>query len=91
MNDSCVLLDTNFFIRLLNEEDLLHENVRGFYQHFLEKEIRLKFSTVSVAEFCVRGRIDELPLRSIEIALDFDIMNIRESYNSFLGILPFQK
>lgn len=67
MNDSCVLLDTNSFIRLLNEEDLLHENVRGFYQHFLEKEIRLQFSTVSVAEFCVRGRIDELPLRSIEI------------------------
>ena len=72
MKDGCVLLDTNFFIRLLNEEDPLHKNIRGFYQHFLEKEFRLKFSTVSIAEFCVRGTVDELPLPTIEI-LPFNI------------------
>lgn len=67
MKDECVLLDTNFFIRLLNEDDALHGNIRGFFQHFLEKEFRLKFSTVSVAEYCVKGSIDQLPLRNIEI------------------------
>lgn len=29
MEQNCVLLDTSFFIRLLNEEDPLHENALG--------------------------------------------------------------
>ncbi len=29
MEQNCVLLDTSFFIRLLNEEDDLHENAMG--------------------------------------------------------------
>lgn len=67
MVETCVLLDTSFFIRLLNRNDPLHENVLGFYRHFLEKGFRLKCSTVSVAEYCVKGSIDELPLRNLEI------------------------
>lgn len=160
MDETCVLLDTSFFIRLLNRNDSLHENALGFYRHFLEKRFRLKCSTVSVAEYCVKGAIDELPLRNLEVlpfnlnhavkagefanlvfakrntldlgnrliipndaklfaqahvdqeitayatsdeesikiydflkssvTLDFDIINIREPYNSVLGILPFQ-
>lgn len=57
-----VLLDTSFFIRLLNDEDPLHSNARGYFKYFLEKEIVLKISTISIAEYCVRGKIDELPL-----------------------------
>ena len=72
MEENCVLLDTSFCIRLLNENDPLHKNVLGFYQHFLEKEYRLKLSTISVAEYCVRGRLEELPLRNLEI-LPFNI------------------
>ena len=160
MDDKCVLLDTSFCIRLLNGEDPLHENVLGYYRVFLQKEYRLKLSTVSVAEYCVRGSIEELPLKNLEIlpfnlnhavkagefahlvfdkkktlnlgnrliipndtklfaqahvekeithfatsdegcvkihnslnktqTLDFDIINIREPYNSFLGTLPFE-
>ena len=159
MEDKCILLDTSFFIRLLNDQDPLHQNVLGFYQHFLEKEARLKCSTISVAEYCVRGKIGELPLNDLEIlpfnlihatqagefantvfankntlnlgnrliipndsklfsqahtekdvdyfatsdvecikiynllkdhfSLSFEIINIRESYSSVLGILPF--
>jgi len=62
-----VLLDTSFFVRLLNDEDPLHNNAKGYFQYFLEKEIALKVSTISVAEYCVRGKIDELPLRNIQI------------------------
>ena len=158
MEDKCILLDTSFNIRLLNDQDPLHKNVLGFYQYFLEKEFRLKCSTISVAEYCVRGKIDELPLKNLELLpfnlnhavkagefanlvfanrntldlgnrliipndsklfaqahidkeitsfatsdkecikiyellnqhfqLDFEIINIREPYNSVLGILP---
>ncbi len=67
MQEQCVLLDTSFFIRLLNRNDSLHENALGFFRHFLDKGFRLKCSTVSVAEYCVKGSIDELPLRNLEI------------------------
>ncbi len=67
MDDNCALLDTSFHIRLLKDSDPLHKNVLGFYQHFLEKEIKLKCSTISIAEYCVRGKIEELPLKNMEL------------------------
>lgn len=53
-----ILLDTSFFIRFLNEDDKLFKNVDGYFQYFLKEEIVLKCSTISVAEYCVRGKID---------------------------------
>jgi predicted nucleic acid-binding protein len=62
-----VLLDTSFFIRLLNDEDPLHENARGFFKYFLDNDIIMKISTISIAEYCVNGRIAELPLKNVFI------------------------
>ena len=62
-----VLLDTSFFIRLLNDEDPLHLNAKGYFKYFLEKEIALKVSTISIAEYCVVGKLEELPLRNLQI------------------------
>ena len=62
-----VLLDTSFFIRFLNEDDSFFENANRYYQYFLQKGIVLKCSTISVAEFCVKGHIDELPLKNLQI------------------------
>lgn len=62
-----VLLDTSFFVRLLNDEDPLHKNAKGYFKCFLENEIILKVSTISIAEYCVKGKIDELPLRKMQI------------------------
>lgn len=62
-----VLLDTSFFVRLLNDEDVLHKNAKGYFRYFLENEIILKVSTISIAEYCVKGKLDELPLRNIQI------------------------
>lgn len=62
-----VLLDTSFWIRLLNDEDPLHHNAKGYFRYFLENEVVLKVSTITVAEYCVKGKIDELPLRNIQI------------------------
>jgi hypothetical protein len=62
-----VLLDTSFFIRLLNDEDPLHQNAKDYFKYFLENEIILKVSTISIAEYCVGGSLDELPLMNIQI------------------------
>jgi predicted nucleic acid-binding protein len=67
MEHNCVMLDTSFFIRLLNEQDPLHVNVLGYYRYFLEKGVTLKTSTISVAEYCVKGEIGELPLQDVQI------------------------
>lgn len=62
-----VLLDTSFFIRLLNEEDPLHENALGYFRYFLEYGFCLKISTIAIAEFCVKGEATDLPLRNLQI------------------------
>lgn len=62
-----VLLDTSFFIRLLNDEDPLHENAVGYFRYFLENEIQLKVSTISIAEYCVVGKLEDLPLKNIQV------------------------
>lgn len=62
-----ILLDTSFFIRLLNDEDPLHENAKNYYKYFLENDIILKISTISIAEYCVKGKVDELPLKNLQI------------------------
>lgn len=62
-----VLLDTSFFIRLLNPKDPLQKNALGYFKYFLEKDYILKISTISIAEYCVLGNIDELPLKNLQI------------------------
>lgn len=62
-----VLLDTSFFIRLLNDEDPLHINAIGYFRYFLENDIILKVSTISIAEYCVLGNLEDLPLKNIQI------------------------
>ncbi|MGX1023886.1 putative nucleic acid-binding protein [Psychroflexus sp. MBR-150] len=38
-----VLLDTSFFIRLLNDEDPLHSNAVNYFKYFLENDVVLNF------------------------------------------------
>ena len=62
-----VLLDTSFFLRFLNEKDALFNNANDYYRYFLKNEYSLVISTISIAEYCVKGSIDELPLRNLQI------------------------
>lgn len=62
-----VLLDTSFFIRLLNDKDPLHNNAVGYYKYFLETGVTLKVSTISIAEYCVLGKLEDLPLKNLQI------------------------
>ncbi len=77
MPDSA-LIDTSFFLRFLNEKDPLFKNADGYYHYFLEKEISMVISTISVAEFCVLGTVDELPLKNLQI-LPFNLSHSKKA------------
>ena len=62
-----VLLDTSFFLRFLNDEDPLFANADGYFRYFLQNEIDMLISTISIAEYCVGGSIHELPLKNLQI------------------------
>ncbi len=66
-HNNSVLLDTSFFIRLYNVDDPLHNNARTYFERFLTEKYTLKISTVSIAEYCVGGDIDDLPLLNMQI------------------------
>lgn len=61
------MLDTSFLIRLLKEDDSLHASARMYYQYFLENNYVLYVSTVAVAEYCVRGELDQLPFECVRV------------------------
>jgi hypothetical protein len=67
MTHKAILLDTSFFLRFLNENDPLFKNVDGYFRYFLQKEITMMISTISIAEYCVGGDVHELPLRNLQI------------------------
>ena len=67
MTHNSVLLDTSFFLRFLNERDPLFKNADGYFRYFLQKEIRMMISTISIAEYCVGGDVHELPLKNLQI------------------------
>ena len=67
MTHKAVLLDTSFFLRFLNESDPLFKNADGYFRYFLEKEITMMISTISIAEYCVGGDVHELPLKNLQI------------------------
>ena len=62
-----VLLDTSFFIRFLNDSDPLFKNADRYFRHFLQHEIDMMISTISIAEYCIGGNIHELPLKNLQI------------------------
>lgn len=73
MTHKAVLLDTSFFIRFLNDSDPLFKNADGYFRYFLQKEITMMISTISIAEYCVGGDVHELPLRNLQIVpFNFD-------------------
>lgn len=88
MPKGCVLLDTSFFIRLLKEDDRLHQNTVEYFKYFLENDYTLKVSTIAISEFCVKGTVDMLPLANMQI-LPF---NYDHAVNSGrLGEIAFRK
>ena len=73
-----VLLDTSFFLRFLNKNDILFGNADAYYKYFLEKEVAMVISSISIAEFCVRGTIEQLPLKNLQI-LPFNVNHAKRT------------
>jgi len=67
MMHKAVLLDTSFFLRFLNDSDPLFNNADGYFRYFLQNEVTMMISTISIAEYCVGGDVHELPLRNLQI------------------------
>lgn len=78
MTHNAVLLDTSFFIRLLNDSDPLCKNADGYFRYFLQQDIPMIISTISIAEYCIGGHINELPLRNLQI-LPFNLDHAKQA------------
>lgn len=62
-----VLCDTGFLIRLNQPQDPLHANARGYLKHLLAGDHRLYVSTIALAEYAVRDKIENLPMRYFRV------------------------
>lgn len=67
MTHKSVLLDTSFFLRFSNDESPLYKNADNYFRYFIQHEITMMISTISIAEYCVGGDIHELPLKNLQI------------------------
>jgi len=67
MPHKAVLLDTSFFLRFLKDNDPLFKNADDYFRYFLQKQITIMISTISIAEYCVGGDVHELPLKNLQI------------------------
>jgi predicted nucleic acid-binding protein len=67
-----VLCDTGFLIRLNKHQDPLHAHARGYLKHLLAGDHRIYVSTIALAEYAVRDKIENLPMRYFRV-LPFNI------------------
>jgi len=67
-----ILVDTSFLIRLLNPNDALHANADGYFKYYLENDYPLICSTISIAEYCVKGSYEQIPWRNLQV-LPFNV------------------
>ena len=76
--DRAVLIDTSFFLRFLNEKDPLFKNADNYFRYFIEQRYSLIISTITIAEYCIGGSIDQLPLKNLQI-LPFNINHAKRT------------
>lgn len=76
--DKIVFCDTGFVIRLLDKTSNLHENALDYLRYFLENDYIICMSTIAVAEFCVRDRVENLPLKQIQLS-PFNVYHASET------------
>lgn len=67
MNPDGVLLDTAFLIKLQDENDPKNASAVQYFKYFLDKKFRLYLSSIAIAEYCVKGDFNDLPLNECRI------------------------
>ncbi len=78
-----ILCDTGFLIRLNQPHDPLHINARGYLKYLLAGDHLLYVSTIALAEYAVRDKIENLPLKYFRV-LPFNIEGRRVRWDRFL-------
>ena len=92
------MLDTSFFLRLLDEEDQLYSTAYQCFKELCERNVKLYISTIAISEYCVQNEIDSLPLRNLRI-IPFNVdhaimagkMNAEKIHQRSLGNAPDDK
>ena len=69
-----VMLDTSFCIRLMKQNDPLHQNALDYFKYFLSQKITLHVSTIVIAEYAVGDDPANLPLNNLQIET-FDFLD----------------
>ena len=69
-----ILLDTSFCIRLLKNNDSLHQNAKDYFKYFLEQKIEMYLSSIVIAEYSVKDDANNLPLEFVKI-IPFDFFD----------------
>ncbi len=62
-----ILCDTGFLIRLSQPNDDLHANARGYLKNLLAGGHVLYVSTIALAEYAVRDKIENLPMKYFRV------------------------
>lgn len=62
-----IMLDTSFCIRLMDANDVLHNNDLEYFRFFLQEKITIHLSTIVVAEYSVGDDPQNLPLNNLQI------------------------
>lgn len=62
-----VLLDTSFFMHLLDHRKEWNEHAHQYMKCFMDSDWTMYLSTVAIAEWCVKGTMDQLPLNNLQI------------------------
>jgi len=62
-----VLCDTGFLIRLNRPQEPLHAHARGYLKYLLAGDHRIYVSTIALAEYAVRDKIENLPMRYFRV------------------------
>ncbi len=79
MNDlgiRSIMLDTSYCIRLLDNNDALHQNALGYFKYFLLEKITIHISTIAVAEYAVGDDPANLPVNNLQIE-SFDFLDAK--------------
>lgn len=69
-----ILIDTSFCIRLLKNNDPLHQNAKDYFKYFLEQKVEIYLSSIVVAEYSVKDDAFNLPLEFVKI-IPFDFFD----------------
>src|SRR5215210_5069607 len=82
-----IMLDTSFCIRLMDDQDPLHQNALAYFRYFLTEKITIHLSTIAVAEYAVGDDPLHLPLDKLQLeAFDFrDATNAGLLHKELIG------